>query len=268
MRRAPLLSYVALAYLLTWGIALPLLLARRGWADLEVGEGWEALAAFGPLVAAFVVLAATGGRAACEALLASMTRWRVGAGWLCFSLLSPFALLGAAALIVRLVSGAWPEVGAPERLATAGGLFGLIVVSGLVQGLGEEPGWRGFMLPQLRRRHSALAATLVLFPAWLFWHLPAFLGRPEFGFAQAAGFALGILSAAFWLTLIMERTGSALMAIGWHTTVNVARGIALAISMPMFFAMSGLVLAGAVAIAAYWLLTGRDAAPAADDRTI
>ena len=47
------------------------------------------------------------------------------------------------------------------------------------------------------------------------------------------------------------------MAIAWHALINVARGIALAISTPMFLAMSTLVLAGAVCIAIHWLVTGR-----------
>jgi hypothetical protein len=37
--------------------------------------------------------------------------------------------------------------------------------------------------------------------------------------------------------------------VAWHTTVNIARGIALAISTPMFLAMSTLVLIGAAWLA-------------------
>jgi membrane protease YdiL (CAAX protease family) len=253
--RAPVVAYVVLAYAFTWGVQLPLLASRRGWIAAEVAEGWEALAAFGPFVAALLVAAALQGRAGPARLLDGLRHWRVGGGWLAFSVLSPFALLAGAALVLRVATGAWPDLGALDegRLATATGILGLVVVGGLVQGLGEEPGWRGFMLPQLRRLRGPVTATLVLFPAWLLWHLPAFLGRPEFGLGQFAGFSLGVLSAAFWLTLILERTGSVLMAVLWHTTVNVARGIAIAISTPMFLAMSTFVLAGALVIAvALW----------------
>ena len=151
-----------------------------------------------------------------------------------------------------------PDTGtlASGRFATTAGILHLVVVSGLVQGLGEEPGWRGFMLPRLLRRFTALGATLALFPVWLIWHLPAFLGRPQFGVTEAVAFSVGVLSAAVWLTFIWEHTASALMAILWHTMINVARGIALAISKPMFLAMSTLVLAGAVVIVGFWLVRG------------
>lgn len=249
--RSPVIAYVVFAYAITWTLQLPLLASRRGWIAVEVSEAWEVLAAFGPFAAALVVLRALEGGAGVSRLLAGLRRWRVGAGWLAFSVLSPFGLLALAVVIVRAGTGAWPDFGAlaTGRLATLEGLVGLVVVAGLVQGFGEEPGWRGFMLPRLRRLRGPLAATLVLFPAWFLWHLPAFLGRPEFGPPQFIAFGTGILSAAVWLTLVQERTGSILMAALWHATVNIARGIALAVSTPLFLTMSTLVLVGAVVIA-------------------
>lgn len=259
LSRYPLAGFVLLAYAWSWGFGLPLLASRRGWWGMDLPEGLEAVAAFGPFIAALAVSWALSKAEGIRAIGRSLTRWRVGAAWVAFSTLSPLALLGFAALIVRGVGGAWPDVAALEagKLATTAGIVELIVITGLVQGFGEEPGWRGFMLPRLRRRFAPLAATLVLFPCWLFWHLPAFLGRPEFGVPQFAAFSLGVLSAALWLTLIREQTQSTLMAVLWHAVVNIARGIALAISIRMFLAMSTLVLAGAVLIVGYWLLAPR-----------
>lgn len=259
--RAPIVSYVVLAYLFTWGVSLPLLASRRGLLEAEVGEGWEVLAAFGPFLAAVIVTWANGGRTALATLWRGIGHWRVGTGWLAFTILSPFALLFLATILVRATTGAWPDLGAlaTGKLATFNGVLGLLIISGLVQGLGEEPGWRGFMLPRLRLRYAALTATLILFPIWLCWHLMAFLGRPEFGLPQWLGFSLGVLSAAVWLTFIWEHTTSTLMAIVWHTLINVARGIAMAISMQMFMAMSVLVLVGGLAIVVYWLVRGRNA---------
>lgn len=256
------LAYVALAYLFTWSISLLLLAERRGWAETGLSERWEALAAFGPFLAALVVAFTSTGIGGARAVMAALTRWRVPAHWLAFSCLSPLALLGLAVLLVRLTSSAWPDVGAlgSGRLATPAGWFTLVVITGIVQGLGEEPGWRGFMLPRLRQRYPALTATLVLFPAWLLWHLPTFLSRPEFGPGQFLAFAAGVLSAAVWLTFIHERTGSVLLAVAWHAMVNVARGIALAISTPLFLALSTLVLVGALLFA--WQLRRRPERPA------
>ena len=41
--------------------------------------------------------------------------------------------------------------------------------------MGEELGWRGFALPHLQSRHSALGASLVIGVIWGCWHLPLYL---------------------------------------------------------------------------------------------
>ena len=48
----------------------------------------------------------------------------------------------------------------------------LLVFSGPI---GEEIGWRGFALPRLLEKYSALAASLILGSVWAIWHLPLIL---------------------------------------------------------------------------------------------
>jgi membrane protease YdiL (CAAX protease family) len=254
--RHPLLAYVLLAYGWTWVTALPLIASNRGWIGSAIPPAFEAVGAFGPFVAAWLVLRATAGTAGTAELRAGLLRWQVGAGWLTFTVLSPVAFLLLAALSMTFVQGTAPDLSAIGRgeLGTLHGVLDLVIVAALLQGLGEEPGWRGFFLPQLRERFGPLAATLVLFPVWLFWHLPFFLARPEFGLAQFGGFALGIVSAAIWLTLLWDATGSSLVAVAWHALLNITRGIALAISTPLFLAYGAVVMLGALVIVGYWTL--------------
>jgi uncharacterized protein len=239
-----LLAYVAVAYGFTWLVM----------ETLHV----EPLAAFGPTLAALVVIVASRlRRAAAPGSADDLAEWRASlvrwpatrAGrWLTFA--SPFGFLAVALLAVVAAPGDtdWRKL-ANGPLTTPTGLLELLVVGSLLQALGEEPGWRGWFLPRLRERLGPFAATLVLFPVWLFWHLPMFLARPEFGPAQFAGFALGILSAAVWMTAIYELTKSTLAAIAWHLLINATRGVALAVSTPAFLSYGMAVTVGAAAIA-------------------
>jgi hypothetical protein len=88
--------------------------------------------------------------------------------------------------------------------------------------------------------------------------MPFFLSRPEFGIGQFAGFALGILSAGFFLTLIVELTGSVLLAVLFHALLNTTRGIALAVSTPAFLSYGLAVTAGAIVVAVYLFRRDRE----------
>lgn len=260
IRRNPLLSFFLLACGLSWLVAVPLMLSRRGILEIEISEAWEILAAFGPFAAALLVARSLNGKAGTAAIFKSLLHWRVGGFWFLFCVFSPGLLLFVASIFVLLSSGTMPDFGTERALALATmvGLFDLLIVTGLVQGLGEEPGWRGFAIARLRQRFGPLVATLCLFPVWLLWHLPMFLSRPEFGFVQGIGFSLGILSAAVWLTLIWDATGSLLMAVLWHTFINIHRSLALAVSTSLFIAFGNAVLLGAAVIIVYWLVKRSD----------
>lgn len=260
MKQRPLLAYIGLAYLWTWVTVLPLLLQKRGFVELGLPDAWEAIGAFGPFVAAVLVIRRSEGRAALAAFWQNLFNWRVGGGALALTLLSPVAFLLLAALLVTL-QGTPPTLAAlaDGRLGTLHAVLDLVLVGAVLQSLGEEPGWRGFLLPKMLERYRRLPATLLLFPVWWLWHLPFFLGRPEFGWPQFLGFGLGILSATIWLTFLWERSRSILLAVAWHVVLNITRGIALGFSTAMFLAYGAVVTVGALAIVAWWLLGRRSA---------
>ena len=81
LHRFPLLSYFVLAYALTWVIELPMALGVRGVIDVHLPLWVEAFAAFGPFVAAVIVLRVTRGAEGVNELLASLGRWRVSPFW-------------------------------------------------------------------------------------------------------------------------------------------------------------------------------------------
>lgn len=253
---APLTAFVILAWGWTWLAVGPVFLASRGLMELWVGEIYlEFVGSFGPFFAALVVIGATRGREGLAWLGRSLLDWNVPRRWLAFTLLSPFAILGLALTWQRLATGAWPDLSVLPQgtLGTFAGVMNVVLIKSLWQGLAEEPGWRGYMLPKLRESHGPLVATLILWPFWLLWHLPFFLARPEFALPQFLGFSLGILSAAVWLTVIWDATRSVLMAVLWHALINFARYVALAVSPAMFMTFSLLVTVLAVPMVGWWM---------------
>jgi membrane protease YdiL (CAAX protease family) len=86
----------------------------------------------------------------------------------------------------------------------------------------EEPGWRGFALPQLQKRYNPFLSSLILAPIWAFWHWPMFwygyYGGGPFG---VFFYTLGIIPISILLTAAFNRTrGNLPVAILIHTSVN------------------------------------------------
>jgi membrane protease YdiL (CAAX protease family) len=249
--------YFALACGWSCAWQLPALLAARDVTAAAPPAWLTVVAAFGPLLAAVIVLRGEGGdgfRAWRQAW-----RWPRGRRAQLLTWVSPWLPLAVAALLASPRGGATTGLAARD-LGSVAGLWDLVVVAGLLQGLGEEPGWRGFLLPRLRATRGPVAATLLLFPLWLCWHVPFFHSRPALGAGQAVAFSAGILAAAAWLTLVREWTGSIAAAVTWHALINVSRGVALALSPAAFLVHGGVVTAGAVAILLAAVFRGRRAA--------
>jgi membrane protease YdiL (CAAX protease family) len=255
-----ILAYVGVAYGWTWITVLPLLATRRGWWAVSWPAWWQVVGAFGPAFAAWIVSRRFPSSGPGEAPP------RTRPGWIAFSVASPPLALLAGILYCAVMAEPGPDLTVlldSPKTATWRGVWDLVVIQALCQALGEEPGWRGFLLPRLREFWSPLRSTLAIFPIWLCWHLPFFLGRPDAGWPQWLGFSAGILAAAVWLTVVREKTRRTSMAVTWHTASNVSRGIALAISGSVFAAFGSVTLLGACLLAVLLWREAGNARPAA-----
>ena len=162
-------------------------------------------------------------------------------------------LFTGAALMDRLLNGTSPTLSAIGRVNFLPALgLAAIPLWILTSGLGEEVGWRGYLLPALQRRRGALKATLLLWLVWLGWHAPFFFYVPsyrEMGLVGVPELAFSLLAGAVLLTWLANGSGSLLMVILWHGLFNVftaseaGRG-----SLAMGLSMA--VIAAAVAILA------------------
>jgi hypothetical protein len=161
----PLITFFTLAYVLSWW----------PWMLYAVDLSPQPIVGFGPFLAAVVVLAITRGKTGLVTLLRQMVQWRVRLRWYAVAFLLPVTIQIAAAGLTVLAGAP-----APSSVELSGwtGLFSTFLLLLLVPGIGgawEEPGWRGYALPRLQARRSALSASLVLWAGLVVWHLPLFL---------------------------------------------------------------------------------------------
>ena len=232
VRRHPFASYLIAALVVSYTISVPLVLSAQGFITFEV-PGWlHYLYSLGPIAAAFLVTATIGGRSGIVDLIGRMGRWRVGLRWTLVAVASPFALFALAALAMRVGEGTWPDLSRLGEVNYLGNIGLWVVPLWIVTyGYGEETGWRGFALPYLQARHSALVSSALVAVAWMVWHIPAFFYLPTYRNLDPAivpFFFVGVLLGSILLTWIYNGTGGSIFAVSmWHAfwdLVSASRG--------------------------------------------
>ena len=222
--RFPLLSFFVLAYAISWLIWAPLWLPALGFDGLPVLPFHHALGSIGPLAAAFIM----SGRAGSAELLRRMFLFRGRVSWVLVALLLPFAILAIGLLAAYLFGGevlSLDKVGVTTEFSQFNALE-FLLYNIVVFGFGEETGWRGYALPRLQARHSALVASLILTICWAAWHLPLFLYRPGYagmGLAAAAGWLISLVTGSVITTWLYNTSrGSILVVAVLHATIDIA----------------------------------------------
>ena len=155
-----------------------------------------------------------------------MVRWRIGWRWW-LAALSPILYLGVAFVAIAASGDTLPSRADFARfsgLPSAWGILGVTLTIIVVNGFGEETGWRGYALPQLQARFSPLTATLIVAGFWAGWHVPQFFLLHSYkGFSPgtAIGFTLGLACGAVVATWLYNRTGGSILAVVvWHGVYN------------------------------------------------
>jgi membrane protease YdiL (CAAX protease family) len=212
-----LLVYFFVAFAVTWTcwiavITIPL----RG----ALGSGVILAGVFAPSFAGIIVTTWTEGSAQTIVLLSQIFRWRVAPGWylLAVSYMASVKLL--AAVVHRLLTGAWPTFGhMPLPLI-------IIIISTPFQS-GEEIGWRGYALPRLAEHIGVAPASVLLGAIWACWHLPQFFIPGDDTSGQSFFiWSIQVIAVSIAMAWVFVGTkGNLLLAMIMHSAINQSSGI-------------------------------------------
>lgn len=157
--------YFALAFAITWAIIIPAL--------SSVPEGrltpFFVMGAFGPLIAAVIVIWTSKGKPELREWFRTIFRFRIPLIlYLAGAFLLPIAIGVLHYVLYRVLGGESDFSNAiPWYLYLL-----CLIPTALLTGGNEEPGWRGFALPALLERFHPVPATLILGVIHAAWHLP------------------------------------------------------------------------------------------------
>ena len=193
-RRGTVAVFLVVTFAVTWGLWLPLLVDARTAPSgtLDTVPATFFVASAGPAVVRWA---------------RRILRLRFRGFWW-------FAALGMPALYylvgfftAAFAAGGWPD---PAAFGTTAKLPGLpwplvALVWAATFGLGEEAGWRGWLLPVLAERVTVFWASVLVAAVWIVWHAPAFFFNPTYQAMGAGivGWMLALVLGSFvlsWMT--------------------------------------------------------------------
>lgn len=220
-RSAALIGFFVLTYAVTWATFISVA-ALAIPATSPLGILLLHLGVYSPSLVALWLTARAEGSAGVRALISGVFNWRVRARWYVFAVAFIPAIKLAAAVVVRLLSGAWPRPGTDPLY-----LIPLAIAFSTPFQAGEEIGWRGYALPRLADRFGLKGASVLLGLIWALWHLPQFFIREADTYGQSFPlYVLQVTALGIAFAWLYARTkGSLFLVMLFHAAINNAKDI-------------------------------------------
>ncbi len=167
-----IILFCILAYLISWGSKFLMSAQDTGYINSELPKGLLQLTAqFGPTIAGLIVIFLSNGARGISAIIKNLSFFKIRYKWYLFAIFFELIIF----LIIVIVSESFGLVtirpGLKTWLIPLGNFILNLISLSILTGLGEEIGWRGFLLPRLQSRLPVLISALILAFIVSFWHL-------------------------------------------------------------------------------------------------
>ena len=211
-KRYSLLIFFILAFAFPWLIWGTTIAQTRGILSFHIPQSlafW-----IGLNLATYIAAALTGGSQAVKDIFSRILRWRVSPIWYVTALLLT-GFLSLVSIGIHMALGGRHQVGV---LLSLQALPGSLLFQIFFFLLTEETAWRGFALPRLQARYSALTASIILGVLWGLWHLPlVFIPGSFQSTVPYIGFLLSAIATTIIITWLFNHSrGSVLVAAVFH----------------------------------------------------
>jgi CAAX protease family protein len=214
---------VALFLVSVFGVTWTLLFFLRPVS--AQGELWTVLAwllptVWSPTIIALILMRSVEG-APKGAVRASLTYRRGSARWLILAGIVPALATASAVFIARAAGDGVPFI-------PSAAILPMLILQLLTGAVGEELGWRGFLLPRLGKQFGDMAAAWVMAILWSLWHVAAFFfpGTPHNQLMPPIPTLLSIALFGVFLAFVFHRTGESVLAtILAHLSLNITMGM-------------------------------------------
>jgi membrane protease YdiL (CAAX protease family) len=180
----PVLFY-ALAFAIAWSAWTPLLLHKFEMLRLPIPFPiilfiGQTIGAFAPLLSLLAMQRICNDPTLLQRVFSRLRFRGIAIHWYLIPALTPIVITLVVALGYGLIAGEAIAILRPEPVQELGWALLIVIPFQFALGmigspLGEEPGWRGYILDGFARQGRALAGSGIVAGLWWVWHLPLFL---------------------------------------------------------------------------------------------
>jgi membrane protease YdiL (CAAX protease family) len=234
--------FVAACYAVTW---LACVVFRSAAANREMWAFWTFIlvTVWSPTFIAVAITIVFGGPSSFRSLLRRLRLRSSGLTWYIAALLLPVSSVLAAVSLARTLHQGAPLIAIQAILPTIAIQLGTGAV-------GEELGWRGFLLPLLESKVSPVISALIMSVLWGLWHAPAFFfpGLPQ-ALISPLAFVITVVAFGIFLSLVFNKTRG---CVGGTMLAHFVFNTSLAFGGAQFGNVLWWSLAGILSVLACW----------------
>lgn len=210
---------------INWFIGLYFLSAGINDESIDHFVRYFFIGVYGPVIASIITTLTFGGLSETFALFKKIFIWKFPVFNYLAAFILPLLFLGSGIALYSLFIGSPGNIGEQAALAIPFTLWRALFAGPL----GEELGWRGFLLPELQENNSAIKSSVILGAIHCVWHLPLFWapfgslpsGQPFSALLLITYLVLVICWSCVQTWLVNSSKGSVLIAILFHLFINV-----------------------------------------------
>ena len=226
MNNKKLITFIVLAYGISWLIWLPNVLAHN--FDVSWGfSNWLHIAGgLGPFLSAVITTFICDKKAGVVRYFREKLLAVPNGRWLLVGFGMPVVFFLIATLMIGIFTGEWvtfSDLGLNAKLPYTNPVF-IWLLWCFFYGLGEEGGWRGLLFPEMTRGFPARKATLFVAFVWAPWHLPVLFYDKDLstmGLFGTIGWIVGLVFGSLLLGwLVKQAKWNLWPVILWHGTFN------------------------------------------------
>lgn len=223
--KRPVAAYYLFAVAISWTYWITLIALGR---QVTPGSSTTHLPGLlGPALSALVITAVLDGGRGLRELFTRIVRLRSTWPWGMLAALTPLPIavvIFAAMIISGKPLPALQDFFTYPGLPAALPLWSTLVAVLILNGYGEEIGWRGFAMEKWLPRYGRFGTTIRIAILWLFWHAPVFFLNQTMAALigpMLLGWAVGLVCGAFVLAHIYLLSGRSILVLAlWHATYN------------------------------------------------